>query len=360
MMRKLAPLVTTLALLGCGGSRAAVTPAANVSPNTPRDVFIARARLSDPNALFQAVRQAAPSGFEPIPETRNLPFPGVPFQTVRAYTLHYADRLVPPDDCDVVAADGTLCPGVNAPGGELAPERVAELLALVRAAANPNPECGRSGRCPLLRCADGPHLSFVFFDSGSRPVAKLEVELDDCNWWEETPAAPGLYSRTMSPSQIAVIARLCREAGLLGCYWDDAPLVHELALVERDAGALAAAEREADEVAGLASRLRAIDFRRRSRDATPSERRTLCANTLVSHGWHSEGAGFRCDGDAGAWTVAPIEACVAAFPACDVPMSEIAAWQDGVLRPGGRCVPPVSQAIERCSWGIRPVSLDAR
>lgn len=350
-MRRGATLAFVVAI-GCSGTAApperSAGPAPSAWPASLQAKLAAHDRVRDPGGWALFVEQHPPTGYREIHRAARS-FAIGEYDEVRAY-YHGFDAWGSVDDvvgCHgwAVAPDGTLCPSVVLPGVDVGTARGRALAALFDAPRPATPQ--------VVTCAAYPQLSFVYTRGGT-PVGEIAVDLR-CPRWE---AAPGVEETFPSHTTREAFARLCKDAGLPLCGFNDAE------------------EQRAEELwrAGNEQRidLPVTDARRRPRPLpvagsavlsrlTERERLQLCV-------WNSEhvrsalapgrdhggmvfpGSAMAKTGGALAWP-----ACIQHFPSCPRTVAEVAPCQDRAQRgdpwlalPGSAsCVP-----LRACIWGF--------
>lgn len=301
-------------------------------------------RVRDPNRLFGAYPQAKPKGFRGIPYSRPGPFPGTPFATAAGFSFNFAGDLVP-EGCDVLAPDGTLCPGVNAPGVTLDKAQASRLVAMIRA-AGVAPDASVQADRPVLHCYD-PHLAFVFFDEARAPVGELDVCLD-CNGWWATPYVPGLFG-ALRPDEWTSIVSLCEELGIDGCWRGDPRF--EAAVAAQESMPALPARAEVDDLGS------SVDLDGAIGATSAFERRALCAHSVRALGVDPRYGANIQGRDGRWWKVLTYQTCVSKFPSCGARVRDVLACERSLTRPtvspDGPSRESMCAGMDDCLWTLR-------
>ncbi len=298
----------------------------------------------DPKNWYVWREQTPPRGFRELRKAGK--FPGGAFATVHAYELGY-DRSHPRPgvvdqhrkgcDSDALAADGTLCPSVIAPGVALSEAQARELFAIVN-------EVVATSRKTFLFNFD---VGFVVFDTDGKPVAEVSVDDAGSKLWSE-PQQSRLRADVLEPGRRERMSKLL---GALGLGAPGTALQQEL---ERQRGldGKAHAARYLPPASGVAADL-ALD------KTNGAERDGLCAwkELLFREGSPqsdaSGGNGFICADGVDVAAQLP-DACRSEFPSCSATVGEVEACLrqmrfDGYFKQAGG---EACAKLRPCFWGM--------
>ncbi|MFO0615903.1 MAG: hypothetical protein U0414_25130 [Polyangiaceae bacterium] len=228
--------VVCILSLGCSATPTTPTPAtvdpyaavssplASASTPAPREIpppLLAWmgevAEASDVHTLAYVSPNPPPKPWTPLPEQAKAPFPGKPFVRVRGFVFRQAkwdlrlDSSVEGCAASALAKDGSLCPSVKVPGGEVDPELAARIVAVASAPAADEDQSPPGP--PTTREYHYAH-AFVFYDDKDRPVGQIAVSFKPGKLMV-SPLVRSIHRPSASTMQLFLDA--CRAAKLPLC-----------------------------------------------------------------------------------------------------------------------------------------------
>lgn len=308
--------------------------------------------MYDVRNLALAKEQVPPPGFLPF-DMRASPFPGAAFTSVEGHVIGstLAKASPGPDNAvpgcpGAVAADGTLCPETLLPGHPLTGPQTKQLL------ATPLP----NDPITVTGCAHPNTHAWVFYDDTRTPVGQLLVNFV-CNTWSRGRGR-------LPEAMMRALRELCSESDLEGCWLGLEPQEqsqwHE-AWNEwnrtRFMPSYWPQSRYMDRV--LRPTSSGIVASTQQRNLSPRDKRVLCQWSHQYAAWSlrvGDEWGYEDSSGTSMLTILRWEQCIAAFPACDLPLEVLLPCMQHAQRGDPWFRKPDGAACKRhadCMWGFR-------